>query len=301
VRVVVRQPDGKILIGGDFTSLAPNGGASVTRNRLARLNPDGTLDTAFNPNASSIVLSLLLQPDGKILAGGAFTTIAGQTRNRIARLNPDGTLDPGFNPGASNVVYSVALQTDGKILVGGAFRNIGGQARTSFARLTNDTVAGQNLSVAQTAVSWIRDGSSPQFSRVTFEDSTDGVTYSFLGNGTAAGNNWTLTGLNLSAGQSLFIRGRGHYGSGNYSESIQETVRNTVIVADPLLNIQRSGGTDVVLSWAASSTGFTLEATTNLKTNAWSVFPAAPVVIGANNVVTDVATGAQKFYRLSGP
>ena len=51
VLVVVVQPDGKILLGGDFTTLSPNGGVAVTRNRIARLNPDGTLDTAFNPNA----------------------------------------------------------------------------------------------------------------------------------------------------------------------------------------------------------------------------------------------------------
>ena len=56
VHVVVVQPDGKILIGGDFTTLSPNGGAAVTRNRIARLNPDGTLDTAFNPNANGIVV-----------------------------------------------------------------------------------------------------------------------------------------------------------------------------------------------------------------------------------------------------
>lgn len=58
IRVVVVQPDGKILIGGDFTSLAPNGGVSVTRNRIARLNADGTLDTAFNPNANAIVSAI---------------------------------------------------------------------------------------------------------------------------------------------------------------------------------------------------------------------------------------------------
>src|SRR5947208_7588842 len=55
VRVVVVQPDGKILIGGDFTTLSPNGGATVTRQNIARLNPDGTLDTAFNPTANNAV------------------------------------------------------------------------------------------------------------------------------------------------------------------------------------------------------------------------------------------------------
>src|ERR1017187_9784523 len=70
IRVVVVQPDGKILIGGDFTTLSPNGGAAVTRNRIARLNPDGTLDTAFDPNANGAVYAIAVQEDGRILTGG---------------------------------------------------------------------------------------------------------------------------------------------------------------------------------------------------------------------------------------
>src|SRR5438309_937817 len=126
VYVVVVQPDGKILIVGDFTTLSPNGGAAVTRNRIARLNPDGTLDTAFDPSANNVIYAIALQADGKILIGGAFTTLspnggAAVTRNRIARLNPDGTLDTAFDPNANNVVRAIAVQADGKILVGGSF------------------------------------------------------------------------------------------------------------------------------------------------------------------------------------
>src|SRR5438034_10122297 len=70
INVVVVQPDGKILIGGAFTTLSPNGGAAVTRNHIARLNPDGTLDSDFDPNATgSEVDSIAVQADGKILAG----------------------------------------------------------------------------------------------------------------------------------------------------------------------------------------------------------------------------------------
>ena len=89
IRVVVVQPNGKILLGGDFTTLSPNGGVAVTRNHIARLNPDGTLDTAFDPNANGIVRSIALQTDGKIMVGGDFrsNSIGGQTRNRIARLD----------------------------------------------------------------------------------------------------------------------------------------------------------------------------------------------------------------------
>src|SRR5438477_3362521 len=91
VNVVVVQPDGKILIGGDFTALAPNGGATVTRNHIARLNSDGTLDTAFDPNANGDVYAIALQKDGKILVGGYFNgkkRMGGRPGNRTARLDP---------------------------------------------------------------------------------------------------------------------------------------------------------------------------------------------------------------------
>src|SRR5438552_16211517 len=110
VRAVVVQPDGKILIGGDFTTLSPNGGAAVTRNYIARLNPDGTLDTAFDPNANSSVYSIAVQADGKVLGGGGFTSIGGQTRNHIARLDPTTGAADSFDPNADDPVLSIAVQ-----------------------------------------------------------------------------------------------------------------------------------------------------------------------------------------------
>src|ERR1700675_1009520 len=53
VDIVAVQPDGKILIGGDFITLTPNGGAVVLRNHIARLNPDGTVDMVFDPNPNT--------------------------------------------------------------------------------------------------------------------------------------------------------------------------------------------------------------------------------------------------------
>ena len=82
VRALALQADGKILVGGFFTSIG-----GQTRNRIARLNSDGSLDASFDPNAGNDgVYALAVQSDGKILVGGAFTFISGQTRNRIARL-----------------------------------------------------------------------------------------------------------------------------------------------------------------------------------------------------------------------
>ncbi len=144
VSVIVVQPDGKILLGGGFTTLAPTGGPSVTRNHIARLNPDGTLDTGFNPNSDEIVNAIVVQADGKILVGGWFASIGGQTRNHIARLDPTTGLADSFDPNADNDVSSIAVQADGKILVGGSFTNIGGQARNKIARI--DPVTGQAVS-----------------------------------------------------------------------------------------------------------------------------------------------------------
>jgi uncharacterized delta-60 repeat protein len=286
VWAIAVQTDGKILVGGDFTSIG-----GQMRNRITRLDPTTGLADSFNPNApnaNNVVLSIVVQADGKILAGGGFTTIGGQLRNNIARLDATTGLADSFDPNANGGVNSIALQADGKILVGGDFlgansiggqarnfiarldattgladsfdpnadseldsiavqadgkilaggffTNIGGQMRTAFARLTNDTAALQNLAVTQSAVTWTRSGSSPQFARVAFESSPDNVNYTPLGSGTAAGSNWSLTGLSLATGQNIYIRARGYYGSGfvNGSESITESVRTAFITANPL-------------------------------------------------------------------
>lgn len=76
------QADGKILVGGGFTSL---GGQA--RNFIGRLNPNGTVDSGFNAGANNFVISIAVQGDGKVLAGGSFSTLAGQSRPQIGRLN----------------------------------------------------------------------------------------------------------------------------------------------------------------------------------------------------------------------
>ena len=302
VDAIAVQADGKILAGGGFTTI---GGA--TRHYIARLDATTGAADSFDPNASDPVVSMVVQADGKILAAGLFNganSIGGQTRNRIARLDPTTGLADSWDPNANNQVQSIAVQADGKILAGGNFTTIGGQTRNYFARLSNDTAALQNLTATQSTVTWTRGGSSVQFTRVTFEQSTDnGATYTFLGNGTAAGSNWTLTGLNLPTGQNIYIRARGYYRGGyqNGSESITESVRNAFLIlsaSQPRLNIQRSANTNVVLSWPTDFTGFTLESNTNLNTNTWSVVSPAPAVNGTNNVVTNTVSGSTRFYRL---
>jgi uncharacterized delta-60 repeat protein len=230
VLVIVLQQDGRVLTGGNFNG--PNSIGGQMRNHVARIDPaTGTADS-FDPNANDLVFSIALQSDGKVILGGYFTTIGGQTRNRIARLDPTSGAADSFNPSASanNSVYSIALQSDGKILAGGDFTNLGGQSRNLIARLSNDTAALQNLAATQNTITWTGQGSSPQFSSVTFESSTDNLNYTSLGNGSPSGSNWTLTGLNLATGSNIYIRARGYYSSGfDGSESISETVHDVFL------------------------------------------------------------------------
>jgi uncharacterized delta-60 repeat protein len=131
------QTDGKILIGGNFTSY--NG---LTENRIIRLNSDGSKDTTFNSvtGFNFKTSTIAIQTDGKILVGGNFTSYSGITENFIIRLNSDGSKDTTFNSGTgfSLPTNTIAIQTDGKILIGGAFRFYNGVPENSIIRLNAD-------------------------------------------------------------------------------------------------------------------------------------------------------------------
>jgi uncharacterized delta-60 repeat protein len=135
VSSVAVQPDGKVLIVGDF--LAVNGANGCYG--IARLNPDGYPDGSFNAGtgvSGGIVTSVAVQPDGKVLIGGTFSTVNGTNRFGIARLHANGSLDLSFNPGSGAYgVSSIVLQPDGKVLIGGAFITVNGTNRNRIARL----------------------------------------------------------------------------------------------------------------------------------------------------------------------
>ncbi|HMJ88307.1 MAG TPA: Calx-beta domain-containing protein, partial [Candidatus Acidoferrum sp.] len=138
VRAVAVQPDGQIIIGGDFSTV--NG---VSTPRLARLQANGALDVTFNlgDGADDIVRTVAVQPDGKIIVGGSFFTFNGVPRAHLVRLNVDGTVDLTFDTGsgfAGGDVRSVALQSDGKVLAVGSFTGVSGNPINRIARLNTD-------------------------------------------------------------------------------------------------------------------------------------------------------------------
>jgi len=128
------QTDGRILAAGMFTAIG-----GTLRTNIARLQADGTFDPSFNSGAgpSGLVRIMALQPDGRILIGGEFTTVNKTNRNRVARLNADGSLDLTFDPGtgADNIVRTVALLPTGQVLVGGLFTSFNGHPSKFLVRL----------------------------------------------------------------------------------------------------------------------------------------------------------------------
>jgi uncharacterized delta-60 repeat protein len=139
---LVRQPDGKILVLGPFTTIG--GLSGVGRTYLARLNADLTLDPTFLPlTPNNVTTSAVVDAQGRIYLGGNFTLYNGQeVASYLVRLLPDGRFDSTFSIRLNGNVTDLVMQADGKILVGGSFQtygpSVGGTAVQSLIRLTAD-------------------------------------------------------------------------------------------------------------------------------------------------------------------
>ncbi|MDR3385753.1 MAG: hypothetical protein P4L92_01770 [Rudaea sp.] len=139
------QANGKIVLAGSFLDVGVN-----PRERIARLNSDGSLDASFqDPEVDGEIKTVAVQADGKIVIGGNFDALGTTARHYLARLNADGSIDTTFaDPGLNDTVWAIAVQAaDGRILVAGDFTlattsvsrrgaarfNVNGTLDTSFA------------------------------------------------------------------------------------------------------------------------------------------------------------------------
>ena len=147
VAAVAIQDDGKILIGGFFTTVNGEG-----RNGVARLNDDGSLDQSFDvgtgtsdPNgAIGRVLAIAVQPDEKIILGGDFAVFNGQGTPWVVRLNSNGSVETGLAGGLNclscdtSEIRGVAILKSGHIMISGVFNRIDGRGYNGLARLLPD-------------------------------------------------------------------------------------------------------------------------------------------------------------------
>ncbi|MBG89377.1 MAG: hypothetical protein CMO80_21120, partial [Verrucomicrobiales bacterium] len=138
LNAVAIQPDGKILIGGSFTEFD-----GTPAPFIARLNPNGQLDLSFNtgvgPNGT--VRDIEVMPNGDIVIGGDFGTVAGISSPRVAVLTTNGLVDTAFGiqlgTGPNGPVFDVAIQDGTNVVFAGQFSSVGPNARGNIARMTN--------------------------------------------------------------------------------------------------------------------------------------------------------------------
>lgn len=164
IRCTVIQPDGMIVVGGDFTYIYPS-----TRNRIARYNADGVLDSTFDPGpgADAAVRSVALGFNGRILLAGDFTTLRGLSEYSFGALGPTGDSANGFftGTGPNGPVHTVRARSDGRILLAGEFTEYNGTLAYKHTRLLlhgtiDGSFANNGASDIVRAISPLPDGSA---------------------------------------------------------------------------------------------------------------------------------------------
>ncbi len=131
VYAAVSDGSGGWYIGGEFTQLG-----NATRNRLARINADGSLN-AWNPTANNTVYALEVN-GGIVYAGGLFSSAGGQSRSRIAALDATTGAATSWNPGANSTVFALEYQS-GVVYAGGNFTIVNAQARNRLVAIDAST------------------------------------------------------------------------------------------------------------------------------------------------------------------
>jgi hypothetical protein len=132
---MVVESNGSVIVVGDFTSIG-----GVTRDRIARFNPNGTLDNSFNPGTGANgPVHAIVEFEGYIWAGGDFTEFNDIALNRIVQLTSNGLpyVVQRLTGGCNGPVHAFAARTayQEALFVGGEFTMIGGQPRNRLAQI----------------------------------------------------------------------------------------------------------------------------------------------------------------------
>lgn len=148
VNAAAVQSDGRLVIGGTFTTIA-----GVQRNRIARLETSGAVDGSFAASADSSVSAVAIQSDGRVLVGGALGAVNDLARTRVARLLANGAVDTDWDEsiGPNSTVSDIVSLEDGRSILRGAFSTISGRPVRYVARLSERGALDASLGVVNLA------------------------------------------------------------------------------------------------------------------------------------------------------
>jgi hypothetical protein len=229
VLVLATEPStNALIVGGTFTEI---GGQS--RTRLARFEDRGVL-TAFAPQVSSDVYSLIPMADGSLYIGGNFGAVNGTARGRVARFDALGNLDPNFNPGFNGQLFGLTASGDGKLWAAGNFNTAQGNTHRGLARLSQAEPARESLTLNGADAIWLRSGAAPELAESPrLFISSDGIDYVFAGALLRTTGGWRMRNVPVVIGQTLYLRARGVVagGIGNGSRSRIEINAQVLVMA----------------------------------------------------------------------
>ncbi len=125
----------KILCVGQFTSYG-----ATSANRIAQLNVDGSLDSAYMANVGTGLNGTgycAVRVGTKAYIGGNFTTYNGGAAGHVIRLNQDGTPDTSFvtGTGTNFVVIQIAVTPEGRVYLAGSFTDYNGTGANRIVAL----------------------------------------------------------------------------------------------------------------------------------------------------------------------
>jgi len=217
------QADGKIMIGGDFSC----GGQLPWK--VARFNPDGQIDTSFDPIGDGLVTSLLIQPTGQFLVGGWYYNFAGQPRSNLVRLDNTSVATGNLSHNNSSITWArggtgpeVWRTTFEQALTGGTWTNLGAGVRVAGGwQLTNlklnnkDTIRARGFVQGGSfhGASWYFESINgpPAFTRQPVsqtKDAGNAVEFTAVAGGTAPiGYRWLKDGVAIPDGGGVFGAG----------------------------------------------------------------------------------------------
>jgi uncharacterized delta-60 repeat protein len=128
---IILQPDGRILLRGNINTYD-----GIERRGVARLLPDGALDTAFQAEAITDPWVPAMALQGEQILVSVYIQGGSQPGYHLLRLRANGALDTSFDVPLNAGVQAITVQRDGRIVVGGFFSEIAGAPRRHVARLT---------------------------------------------------------------------------------------------------------------------------------------------------------------------
>lgn len=298
------QSDGKILITGNFTNY--NGTIIYG---IARVNPNGTLDTTFQV-ASGLDTwgrSIQVLPNNQILVTGWFNNYHNSSHNKMVLINPDGTPDSSFNPyiGDKTAIYSAVRLPDGKYIIGGhslndlglfhqemARLNADGTFDTNFTAYANDKIQSVRLQsdgkiLLGGEFSQVNGVSRTSIARLNSDGSLDDTFKATLDNYI-----WTV---HLPSEGLILISG-GFY-------NVDGTARNGVArlltsAAPRLISPVKNGPAFSVSLQTQTGANYTLQYRGLLSVTNWTSLP--PIAgNGSMQVLSDAAAGnSNRFYRV---